>query len=178
MVKTAALSGKTGGQHSSLLKAMSALTRMGSGKQSTQKHDDRCQLAGLILAQGLTRVSCVVLPIWTPYPTDFRSLTIARPRTSLTILMPDHKIGTTFFDSRSPPHTSAAKCFPTFLRQIGSWRKGTASTMAAYPAREIWRQPEKLAVHPFPRSGKRWPPRSNPPQPSPCRSTATARIRD
>lgn len=57
MVKTAALSGKGGRQHSSLLKAMSALTRMGSGKQSIQKHDDRCQLAGLILAQGLTRVS-------------------------------------------------------------------------------------------------------------------------
>lgn len=57
MVKAAALSGKSGGQHSSLLKAMSALTRMGSAKQSHQKHDDRCQLAGLILAQGLTGVS-------------------------------------------------------------------------------------------------------------------------
>lgn len=69
MVKTAALSGKGGGQHSSLLKAMSALTRMGSSKHPSQKHDDRCQLAGLIIAQGLTRVSlCVVfgdVSIWT-----------------------------------------------------------------------------------------------------------------
>ncbi|KAJ9118218.1 hypothetical protein QFC22_004124 [Naganishia vaughanmartiniae] len=62
------MSGKGGAKHSSLLKAVSALTRMGSVKTQGQKHDDRCQLAGLILAQGLHRqipgsLLCIKSPI-------------------------------------------------------------------------------------------------------------------
>lgn len=159
MVKTAALSGKGGGQHSSLLKAMSALTRMGSSKYPSQKHDDRCQLAGLIIAQGLTRVSCHIMATYinetNEYPSTSSPILAARP-TSHTILMPDPRIDIIFSGNKCQHRSSASSRFPIFLPRIGPLRKVIALIMVALRARETWRWQEKPAVPLSLRYGKQW----------------------